>query len=233
MTAPAGERDGRMAQRVIFIHTVSGLVDLFKGLCAEITPQADLCHISDESLIQAVLAAGGLTPAIYRRVCEHVIAAEQAGADVIQLTCSSVSPCVDVAGFLVSVPVLKIDEPMVEHAVDGFASIGVIATAPTTLRPTTELVQDRARIRGRSVEVESVLCEGAYDAFFAGDLDRHDRIVRDRLSDLMTMVDVVLLAQVSMARVADTLSESEKPVPVLTSPRFAVERLAQVLGGSA
>ena len=81
-----------MSAKVFFIHTVSGLVEGFGKLCAEIIPEAVPCHISDESLIQGVLAAGGLTPAIYRRICDHVVAAEAAGADAIQLTCSSVSP---------------------------------------------------------------------------------------------------------------------------------------------
>lgn len=218
-----------MAPHVFFIHTVNGLVENFNNLCKELLPDAERCHISDESLIQAVLAAGGLTPAIYRRVCEHVVAAEQAGADVIQLTCSSVSPCVDVAKYLVSVPVLKVDEPMVEQAVSEFERIGVIATAPTTLKPTTALVREKARARGRTVNAKSVLCEGAYAAFFAGDMATHDRIVRERLGELMKKVDVVLLAQASMARVADTLDEKERTVPILSSPRPAVARLAQAL----
>jgi len=218
-----------MSAKIFFVHTVSGLVEGFRGLCAEIIPDAALCHIADESLIQGMLAAGGLTAAIYRRICDHVVAAEEAGADAIQLTCSSVSPCVDVARHLVSVPVLKIDEPMVERAVSQYRRVGVIATAPTTLEPSSELVHLKARELGRSVEVESVLCEGAYDAFLAGDREKADGIVLDRLRDLMNRVDVVLLAQASMARVAEQLPADDRTVPVLSSPRPAVERLAEVL----
>ena len=218
-----------MAPKIFFIHTVNGLVETFTRLCQELIPDAEPCHLSDESIIQAVLAASGLTPSIYRRICDHVVAAEENGADVVQVTCSSVSPCVDVAGHLVSVPVLKIDQAMVDQALAGFEKIGVIATAPTTLKPTTDLVRQQARLCGRSVKLESVLCEGAYDAFFAGDTTRHDQIVRDHLRDLTRKVDVVLLAQASMARVVDTLDKSEKPVPILSSPRPAIEHLVQLL----
>jgi len=218
-----------MMPTVGFIHTVNGLTERFAELAHELIPEAKLFHISDESLIQAALAAGGLTPWLYRRFCDHVVAAESHGADVVQITCSSVSPCVDVAKHLVSVPVLKVDEPMVEQAVSGHGRIGVIATAPTTLRPTTELVRTCAQSRGRSVELQSVLCSEAYDAFFAGDLARHDSIVRGHLCELMDVVDVVLLAQVSMARVADTLTDAERIVPVLSSPRPAMERLRDLL----
>ena len=219
-----------MSAKVCFIHSVSGLTGMISEMCAELMPGVDLCHVSDETILQRILAAGGLTPAVYRRTCEHVVAAEQAGADVVQLTCSSISPCADVARHLVSVPVLKIDEPMMRAAVEGHERVGVIATNPGTLKPSTQLVRDIAAETGREVEVVSVLCEGAFPAWLAGDREKHDRIVRDHLLDLMDRVQVVCLAQVSMSRILGTLSEAEKTVPVLSSPRPAMERLATVVG---
>ncbi len=218
-----------MPKKVAFLHTVTGVVDGFKKLCQEWIPHAAVCHIADEGLIQAALAAGGLTPAIYRRVCDHVVAAEQTGADVIQFTCSSISPCADVAARLVAVPVLKVDEPMIEQAVLRHERIGLLATACSTLTPSAELVRDKARQHGRSVSVLPVLCEGAFDAFLAGDLTRHDAIVRADLLGLMNKVEVVLLAQASIGRIVETLGPGEKTVPVLASPRPAMERLAKVL----
>ena len=78
--------------------------------------------------------------------------------------------------------------------------------------------------------MESVLCRGAFDAFLAGNMSEHDKIVSTHLLDLMKKVDVVLLAQASMMRIVDTLDEKEKTVPVLSSPRLAIERLAKVIG---
>ena len=215
--------------RVFFIHTVDGLEEAFDELCRELVPGARVSHIADAGIIRAVLDAGGVSPGVYRTVCEHVIRAEERGADVIQLTCSCISPCVDVAKNLVSVPVLKIDEPMVEQAVAQYERIGVAATNPTTLGPTTGLLREKSREAVRKVDIEPVLCEGAYDAFLSGDRGLHDEIVRRYLRELMKSCDVVVLAQASMARVADTLAASEKRVPVLSSPRPAVERLAVVL----
>jgi Asp/Glu/hydantoin racemase len=204
---------------------------MFGELCRELVPGASLCHISDESLIQRILEAGGLTPAIWRRTLDHVVAAEEAGADVVQLTCSSVSPCADLASNLVSVPVLKIDEPMVRKAVEGHDSVGVIATNPGTLKPSTELVKTLAGETGNEVEVVSVLCEGAYPAWLSGDRDKHDRIVRQHLLNLIDRVQVVCLAQASMSRIVQTLDEDETRVPILSSPRLAMQRLAHVVEG--
>ena len=52
-----------MNHRICFIHSVSNLYGLFNELCAKHQPDAQLTHISDESLIQRALKAGGLTPA--------------------------------------------------------------------------------------------------------------------------------------------------------------------------
>ena len=218
-----------MSGKLYFIHTVSGLENTFRSLCEELIPQVRNYHIADESIIQRMLAAGGLTPVIYRRICEHVVAAEDAGAEVIQLTCSSISPTADIAQHLVAVPVLKIDEPMVAHAVQNYERICVLATAHTTLQPTTQLVHQKAAHINRKVVVSSSLCEGAYDAFLAGDLEKHDAIVRDYLHDSMKNADVVMLAQASMSRIADMLSDREKIVPIVSSPRSAIERVAQKL----
>lgn len=218
-----------MSAKVFFIHTVSGLNGMFDELCAELVPDAGLCHISDETLIRRILSAGKATPAVYRRTCEHIMAAEDAGADIVQLTCSSISPCVDVGRRLVSIPVLKIDEPMVREAVQLYDSVGVIATNPGTEKPSAGLVRDVARQLGRKVRIISALCDGAYAAWLSGDREKHDRIVRERLLGLMEMVDVVCLAQASMSRIVETLPEDEKRVPILSSPRPAIERLAEVV----
>jgi hypothetical protein len=48
----------------------------------------------------------------------------------------------------------------------------------------------------------------------------------------MPKVDVIVLAQASMARIVETLPQSDKRLPVLSSPRLAVEHIAQVLAVS-
>jgi Asp/Glu/hydantoin racemase len=218
-----------MTQKLAFIHTVSSLVGLFNDLSRELIPGVEVFHIADEMLLKVVLAQGGLSPFIFQRVAEHVVAAERAGATAVQCTCSSISPCVDASRPLVSVPVLKIDEPMVNAALQKGSRIGIAATAPTTLKPTTDLVHARAAALGKSVIVESVLCQGAYAALFSGDTQKHDQIVSQTLIDLMTRNDVIILAQASMARVAQTISPEEQRVPIISSPRLALEHLATIL----
>jgi Asp/Glu/hydantoin racemase len=219
-----------MLGKVAFIHTVPSLVGLFNDLSKEILPgDVEIFHIVDELLLKIVLAQGGIPPFIFRLVADHVIAAVEGGACVVQVTCSSISPCVEAARPFVNVPVLKIDEPMVDHALAIGDRIGIAATLPTTLKPTTDLVHEQAHRLRRQVVVDSVLCEGAFKALNEGDVETHDRIILQHLKDLVKHNDVVLLAQASMARVAAAIPENEQKVPILSSPRLAIEKAAQIL----
>jgi hypothetical protein len=105
------------SRKIAFVHTVFPAFGIFDPLVKELLP-GDLIvyHITDEILAKVVVAQGRLSPFLYRRVAEHAYAAEQAGAELVQLTCSSISPCADYAAALVSIPVLKIDVPMIDRA---------------------------------------------------------------------------------------------------------------------
>jgi Asp/Glu/hydantoin racemase len=202
------------------------MIGPFDELAKEILPEdVEVFFIADEILLKLTIGQGGLSPIIFRQVVGHVISAQQAGADVVLVTCSSISPCVDVARLMVDIRVLKADEPMADKAVSLGARIGLAATSPSTLNPTTELLYARAKAVGKDVKVDSVLCEGGFDALYSGDIETHDRIVRQTLKKLMSRNDVVLLAQGSMARVADTIPVDKQTVPILSSPRLAVERV--------
>ena len=84
--------------------------------------------------------------------------------------------------------------------------------------------------RGASdVTVTSRLAEGAFGALKAGDLARHDELVRAAFRDLIGSVDVIVLAQASMARVAEQLGDQAAGTPILASPRLGVERAAALL----
>jgi Asp/Glu/hydantoin racemase len=119
---------------------------------------------------------------------------------------------------------------MADLAVQTGSRIGVIATLRTTLEPTTDLVRRRAAAAGRTVHLTARLVEGAFDALMAGDAATHDRLVAEALRQLAGEVDVVVLAQASMARVVDTLAAEDRRVPILASPPLAIAHLATLLG---
>ena len=211
------------------IHTSATLVPVFADLCNKYLPGVKTFNIVDDSLIKNTIACGELTPATSRRVVNYAGSAQEAGADFILFTCSSIGPAVEMAASLTKVPVLRVDQPMADKAVQMGGKIGVIATLSTTLEPTTDLVKRRAAAAGKKIEIVSRLCEGAFDALMSGDAATHDKLVAGALRDLSKEVDVIVLAQASMARVVDSLDNSEKSVPILASPALAIQHLASVL----
>ena len=210
------------------IHTSATLVPIFQDLCNKYLPGVKTFNIVDDSLIKNVIACGELTPTTARRVVDYAGSAEIAGADYILFTCSSIGAAVEAAANLTTVPVLRVDQPMADLAIQTGTRIGVIATLPTTLAPTTDLVKRRAMYLQKEISVTAVLCEGAFDALMTGDAATHDAMVAAALKDLVTKVDVVLLAQASMARVVDHLNTADKIVPILASPTIAIQYLASI-----
>lgn len=218
-----------MTKTLGLVHTSATLVPVFQELCKQYIPHVNVFNIVDDSLIKQVISRGELRADTARRVVSYAGSAESAGADYIMFTCSSIGAAVEAAADLTQVPVLRVDQPMADQAVATGSRIGVIATLPTTLAPTSDLVKRRAALAGKEIELKAVLCEGAFEALMGGNPALHDEMVAKALKELSTQVDVIVLAQASMARVVDTLSESEKIVPILASPPIAMAYLATVL----
>jgi Asp/Glu/hydantoin racemase len=219
-----------MSQKTLgLIHTSATLVPVFQQLCNEYLPNVQVFNIVDDSLIKNVIKCGELKPDTARRVVNYAASAEAAGADFILYTCSSIGAAVETAATLSKIPVLRVDQPMADKAVQTGNKIGVIATLPTTLNPTTDLVKRRAVVAGKDVQVISKLCEGAFDALMGGDAAKHDTMVAAALRELSSEVDVIILAQASMARVVDNLDPADKKVPILSSPSIAIEHIGSIL----
>lgn len=218
-----------MQQKTLaLIHTSATLVPVFGALCNKFIPGVKIFNIADDSLIKNTIACGALTPETARRVVGYARSAEEAGADYIMFTCSSIGRAVETAAGLVNVPVLRVDQPMAAMAVEKGNRIGIIATLSTTLDPTTDLVRRNALQVGKEIELFPHLCEGAFEALMAGNAETHDRLVGGALKAMSETVDVIVLAQASMARVVDANPSLAEKLPILASPPIAMEYLSKI-----
>jgi hypothetical protein len=210
--------------RIVFVHTVTGVVPMFAELIRKHLPSGvEVLHIADETMIAAVRAAGGPTEEVAARLAGHVEAAARAGASAVQVTCSTISPCVRGLG-RTRIPVFSIDGPMAREAARKYKRIAVLATNRATLKPSVETIRQAARDAKRVVKVRGFECDAAYKAFLAGDMASHNRIVIREATRLAKRVDAVVLAQASMAGLAGELSSLE--AAILTSPGPAMKHLA-------
>ena len=215
-------------KNVICVHTAMALVEPLTKLFAELIPEVKVDHIADSSLIKEVIAHNEVTPAVRRRLLSYYNAAADAGADVVFNTCSSVGDVADYGDQYARIPVFRIDRPMAAEAVARYERIGVISTLPTTLDPTCRLLRSEAEKAGKTVTLVEGLADGAFAAGQSGDGATHDRLIAEAAQRIADRVDMFVLAQGSMARMEQRLSELTGK-PVLSSPVLGVKGLRQFL----
>ncbi len=219
-----------MAKRIALIHAVSTAIPPIVHAFKEGWPEAKLSNLLDDDLMPAYTREGGLTPHIVERICALALYAARTGVDGILFTCSAFPQAEDMAKQLVRVPLLKPDEAMIAAALDTGKRIGVVATNPPAGPAAAAQLLAGAAARGLEIQVTQALAEGAFAIGNAGDSVTHDRMVVEAAERIAGTVDVICLAQVSMA-LARAAVQAKVNVPVLTAPATAVARLKSLLGG--
>ena len=212
--------------RVAFIHTGAVVIPTFAELAGTHLPGVEVQHLLDDKIV-ADLGRDADSSQVADRLTALGRAATAAGSSAVIFSCSSISGYAAELERRLGLPVLRIDEAMADHAVATATRIAVIATLPTTVRPTVALLRERAERAGRAVELTELVVEGAFQAVSSGDRARHDELVGAAITESAESHDVIVLAQASMAGAASTVSVG---VEVLTSPELGVRRAAEVLG---
>ena len=217
-----------MAGLLVLIHTVPPLIGVFDQLTGQILPGIRVKHILDEPLLEAIRQRGRLAQADGDRLLSHLKQAELIGTQAVLVTCSTTSPLVDSLQAQVAIPVFKIDQVMIEQAVHLGTRIGVVATNRTTLEPTRQMLLAQAEKTGKKIEYTEMFIDGALEALLEGQAELHDRLVHQAIREIRPAVDVVVLAQASMARTLDGPADLGEGAPVLSSPYLALQQIAKI-----
>lgn len=209
------------------ISTSLGTGSLMNSLFAKEFPDLFIQNIIDDNLVKEIMANNDVIPStVVRKVCMYVVLAETSGADLVMITCSSISGIKKIAEPFVKVPVLRIDEPMAKHAIRKGDRIKVLATVSSTLAPTMQLILEKSKEQGKKIVLESSLCDSARKCLDEGNPAEHDRLLGEEIDKALGNFDFVILAQASMARVLDTLDVAKRK-RVLTSPPLAVKEIKE------
>ncbi|MER5596540.1 aspartate/glutamate racemase family protein [Streptomyces sp. NPDC002265] len=195
------------------LHTSPVHVPVFDALRDEAHPGLELRHFVDEGLLERARATG--PDAVAADVRAAVDRAVDGGARAVLCTCSTIGAVAEAYGAEAGVPVLRVDRPMAAAAVAAGSRVVVLAALASTLGPTADLIEEEARGAARPVTVRTVLVDGAWACFEAGDGERYVRLVAEA-ADAVTDADAIVLAQASMAPARELATTS---VPVLASPR--------------
>ncbi len=217
---------------IALIHTVKPLVNSFepelravlsKRMGKKESQSIRVSNILDEYLAQ-YLAKHPWDPIITQRFQQVLQLAVDSGATHIMTTCSSLSMALYELKPKFPTPMYAIDQAMLTTAVEQSSRITVVATAESTLKPTANHLQEIAKNKGISIEVESQIVPGAYKAMTSGDGEEHDRLLRSYLFALENK-EVVVLAQASMSAVGRKLQQ-KVTFPLLNSIDTGIAYLA-------
>ncbi|MCL1830305.1 MAG: aspartate/glutamate racemase family protein [Oscillospiraceae bacterium] len=217
-----------MGKTLCVIQTSAVSCTEISQLCKEYLPGVKYIEIIDSTLIDEVVGSGGVTPSVRRRLLSYYDTAERYGADVILNQCSSVGEVVEIGRQLVSIPIIKVDEPMMVKAVGLGTKIALVATVATTVGPSGRLLRSVAEREGKDITVTEYLEDGAMLALMAGDRDKHNSVLLSAIEKAAAENDVVVLAQGSMTAILPLIGHIDKPV--LTSPKLAFEYLKEFMG---
>jgi aspartate/glutamate racemase len=214
---------------VALIHAVVPAMAPVQAALAEALPGARALNLLDEGLLTEVERRGGLAPECVDRLASLVRLASEAGASAVLLTCNAYTPVVaEVQARFPHVPVLPVDQVMIDRAVAQATRIGVLATVEAGLKQQRESLTRAAERAGKEIQIVASLHPEAMAALQRGDGDTHDRILLEALPQLAAQVELVILAQASIARLLQKLP-ADLPVPVLASPPLAVQALRETL----
>lgn len=212
------------------IHAVEPAIEPAHAAFRTLWPEVDVFDVGDFTLPADLAAAGSLTPAFTGRMRALADQALARGADGILYTCSAFGRAITEARQGLRVPALKPEEAMVEAALERGGRIVVLATFAPTLSSMEQEFRALAEAQGMPMpDLDLRHVDGAQAALKDGDAARHDALIVDGAERAGTP-DSLLLAQFSMAHVADAIAERPGR-QVMTSPAAAVRKLRRLLGG--
>lgn len=206
---------------IAFLHTAAVHIDTFNALGAALAPELVLTHAVRDDLLSAAEKAGFVTPAIDLMTQEVLMALSDSGARVVVCTCSTLGASAEALGGETDTPMLRIDRAMADIAVQTGRRIGVAACVPTTVPNTQTLIRSSAARAGREIAMKTFVFDDVWNLFREGRLSDYYAGIAARLAEAARNVDVLVLAQASMAPAA--LLCGDLDVPVLSSPRVGFE----------
>ena len=215
-------------KRVACIHTVYSVISDFTAqLRAALGDDVKIHTLYDDFLATDPADTGKFSAINHQRLRLDMQAQALTGADMIVVSCSTLSPSVRLLRPEFNVPVVAIDDAMVREAVQKGSRIGLLATANSTVKPSHSALLAAAQAAGKDVDVQIICDEDAIRALKAGDKDTHDRMVLD-MAKRFTDRDVIVLAQAAMAHMEGPVQDATG-ITTLSSPTRCIAEIKGLL----
>jgi len=217
-----------MIYKLFTINTVTNFLDLvykpFAVPFEEENPDVVVHNIVDDTLLKDTLT-NGMMPFTASKMLAYAQAAQLSGANGVLVTCTSVNTATKYIKPFLNIPIINIEEPVAELAVQNGKKIGVLATLPTSPAAIGRVIEEKANEAGKTVEIINSVVDGAFDVLCSGDRKRHDEMVCEALYVLAEEVDVIAFAQISMS----LLPHRDVKVPIFKIGKSGFERIKKLM----
>ncbi len=195
-----------------FIHSTHLVLPYVEKALLPFASKARFLHALDDALIVELAKGEGVTEGALRRITFMAESLIEAGAERLVLSCSSLSPAVDLIAPSLKAPLAKIDEAMIEATISAAQPFSIVATNPSTREPMRIIVKSVAARIGTEALWRYELLDGAFEALNRGDAEGHDEAVISACERLAVEGRKILLAQISMSRILPKLSAAARDV---------------------
>jgi Asp/Glu/hydantoin racemase len=222
------------ASRIAVIHALEESVAPARTAFAEVWPEAYCFDLLETSLAVDRAEAGTLDNAMINRfqiLADYAASSSGHGGRTaaILFTCSAFGPAIDATKANTSIPILRPNEAAFSEAL-GLGSRFLIAVTFGPSRESLEAeLQAMALEAGKTIQIETVLVEGALAALKTGDGERHDALAAETIEQHAANVDVVILGQFSLARAKAAVERRIGSVPVITTPHSAIKKIRRLI----
>lgn len=214
--------------KVGLIHTTMNSIAPSNAGFRRVDAAVETVNFLDESLMPPLRTAG-MTREVRRGILHMARQAETAGCSGIMLTCSLLSPYAEQIAACVSVPLVAADRAMLAYAANCAGRVGIIATVEKTGAAVERQLMELAAEQSRPMQITTKIARGAFEALERGDEALHNRIVQESAHALDGAVDLIVFAQISMARaLTDNFRTAAE---IVTCPETAARALLARING--
>jgi hypothetical protein len=213
---------------VALIHATPAAIPPAVAAFGDVFPEARLWHLMDDRLAGDADEAGGMVPALRRRMLSLLEHAIEGGADGVLLTCSMYGTT-EIAGQLWERPVVASDQAMHDRlAAERPARVAVLGSMESAVADAERRLRLSLRRDSPETKIVGVMCPGAARAALAGDREALRESLLAAARPLAGEVDAFALGQYSVTGPRAEL-ESALGAPVLSPPHLAAQELRERL----
>jgi Asp/Glu/hydantoin racemase len=218
-----------MTKRICLVHPTLLAMPPVDAAFKTLWPAATILNVLDESLYNDIPADGKLAPEIYTRLANLFRHCELSRADGIVFSGSTFGPAVEEARKQVRIPVLRIEEAMMDDAAARGGRILIVCTQKRAQPVVRGTLEAAAKRNGKPVTISELWVSGARDALNKGDNEKHDRLIAEQTAAAGDF-DQIVFGMMSMAP-AKAKMPPVLAAKVLTAGEAAVARMRQLTGG--